>query len=142
MTMSAAPVPSFECIARDGDVELRLRGATVAQVLDQAARGLSDLLLRRDQSAPADLAHEVEIEAPDRASLLVNWLNELIYLSEREHWAPVQVRFHEVSDTRVSATVIGPRLAEAPARVKAATWHDLRFEVRHGAFEAAVLLDT
>ncbi len=141
MTMAFSPRSSFEFLPHVGELRLRLRGSGIADVLGQAALALAELL--RPASPPADSVrvHEIVLDAPDRASLLVDWLNELLFLAERDCWLPAHVDLLEATETGLRATVRGPVLDEAPSLVKAATWHGLRFDAREDGFEAEVLLD-
>jgi SHS2 domain-containing protein len=131
----------FEYTAHRGEIGLRLCGATVGDVLREAALGLSGLLLAKGPSNGPDTAKEIALDAPDRGTLLVDWLNELLFLGDRDRWAPTRLEIHQASDQHVRATAYGPVLHQAPALVKAATWHGLRFDRTEGGYEAEVLLD-
>jgi len=141
MTMSFAPHASFEHLPHVGELRLRLRGASIADVLGQAALALADVLLPERPPAGPERVHEIVLDAPDRAALLIDWLNELLFLAERDRWLPSRIDLHEATETHLRATARGPVLECAPSLVKAATWHGLRFEVGDGGFEAEVLLD-
>jgi SHS2 domain-containing protein len=114
---------------------------TIAEILQQAGLALSGLLLPPCSPGGAEKDQEIVLDAPDRATLLVDWLNELLYLADRDRWVATHIDLHDVSETHLRAAARGPVLDQAPALVKAATWHNLRFEVRDGAFEAEVVLD-
>jgi len=140
MTMLFAPEPVHELLPHTGELVLQLRGRRIADVLEQAALALSDLLLPAQPAPGPERVKRFRLDAPDRAALLIDWLNELLYLAERDHWVPTRVEVR-ASETHLEARAAGPELAEAPSLVKAATWHDLRFEPRNGGYEARVLLD-
>jgi SHS2 domain-containing protein len=141
MTMSFAARPSFEYLPHIGEVTIRLRGSTVADILEQAALALTELVLPSRPPPGPELVQEIVLDAPDRATLLIDWLNELLFLAERDRWLPCRIDVHDATQTHLRATVHGPVLESAPSLVKAATWHGLRFEVEDGGFEAEVLLD-
>jgi SHS2 domain-containing protein len=142
MTMSPCAGPSFEYLPHRGEVGLRLHGTTIGQVFEAAALGLSGLQLPTGPPGGPQQTREIRMEAPDRAALLVDWLNELLYLADRDHWVPTHLDIREADETHLYAIASGPVLPEGPAEVKAATWHDLHFAPRDGAWEAEVLLDT
>lgn len=131
----------FEYTPHRGEIGLRVCGATVGDVLREAALGLSGLLIPRGESNGSDTAKEITLDAPDRGALLVDWLNELLFLGDRDRWAPTRLEIHQASDHHVRATAYGPVLPQAPTLVKAATWHGLRFDRKDGGYEAEVLLD-
>ena len=141
MTMLFASRPSFEYLPHLSEVALRLRGSTIAEVLEQAALALAELLVPGPPPPGPELVHEIVLDAPDREALLIDWLNELLFLAERDRWLPSRIHLHQATETHLRATAHGYVLDSAPSLVKAATWHGLRFDVRNGGFEAEVLLD-
>ena len=56
-------------------------GADLKQLFANTARGLFSLITGLDAIAVKE-KHKIQVNAPDREALLVNWLNELIYLCE------------------------------------------------------------
>lgn len=83
----------------------------------------------------------IVLEAPDRASLLVDWLNELIGRSEVEQRAFDEIRILALTENRLEAEVRGarPRLPASP--LKAATYHGLQLLNTSGRWKAEVMLD-
>jgi len=136
-----SPQAAFEYVPHRGEIGLRLRGATVGDVLREAALGLSGLLLPAGPGDHQETAREISLDAPDRATLLVDWLNELLFLADRHRWAPTRLDIHQATDYHLRATAYGPVLPQAPTLVKAATWHGLRFDRLDEGYEAEVLLD-
>jgi SHS2 domain-containing protein len=141
MTMSFAPRPSFEYLPHVGELGIRLRADTMGEVFRQAALALAGLLLPDIPPSGPDEVREIVLDAPDRAALLVDWLNELLFFAERDRWVPIRVDTLDATEQHLRATVHGLVLEQAPALVKAATWHGLRFDPHACGFEAEVLLD-
>jgi SHS2 domain-containing protein len=83
----------------------------------------------------------VGLEAADPAALLVDWLNELLGLSEIHGRALVEVRGLALSRTRVNAQVRGPRVTEWRSPLKAATYHGLALSRQGDRWRAVVLFD-
>lgn len=123
------------------ELQLRLRATTLGGVLSEAGRALGELLLRGALPTVSGPAREVVVRSTDREALLVDWLNELLYLAETEHWVPAAFESVEASDREVRARVRGVPVAEAPALVKAATHHGLRIERINGDLQAEVIFD-
>ena len=73
--------------------------------------------------------------------LLVDWLNEPIYLAEAERWVGVHFTVDSVEDHRVRARIRGVQLDHAAALLKAATLHELRVADVPGGLEGEVILD-
>lgn len=123
-----------------GEVRLRVESSTLAGIFEEAARALAELMMERS-SGPADSEEAVAIHAKDREALLVDWLNELIFLSETRHRIYGDVRVHRVSNTDLEATVRGAFPETLRTAVKAATLHGLEIEESTQGFSASLVLD-
>ena len=124
----------FELLEHTADVGIRARGATLEEAFEQVTLGLAEVL---GALAPGPgEAVAVAVSAPDPGGLLVDWLNEVLWLREtRDAWlAGVQVdRVGEGAAVgSVSFTSKGPAEEGDPAPdgtfVKAVTYHRLRVE--------------
>jgi SHS2 domain-containing protein len=127
-------VAGFELLEHTADVGIRARGATLEEAFEQATLGLAEVL---GALAPGPgEAVAVAVSAPDPGGLLVDWLNEVLWLREtRDAWlAGVQVdRVGEGAAVgSVSFRSKGPAEEGDPAPdgtfVKAVTYHRLRVE--------------
>jgi SHS2 domain-containing protein len=69
-----------------GEVQLHIRADSLAEIYREAARAVAQLLLNAVPAPPADApVVVVELDARDPATLLVDWVNELIFRTEVEH---------------------------------------------------------
>jgi SHS2 domain-containing protein len=83
----------------------------------------------------------VTLEADDREALLVDWLNELLYLHERDEIAVVDITFEQLSNTELQARVKGVPVKEYYANIKAATFHNLEIERGDDGLQTAIVFD-
>ena len=141
MPMRESRGSSHEILDHVGELKLRLRADSFADLAAEAGGALGALYLRGVMPGPSGAWREVEVQAPDRGALLVDWLNELIFLAERDRWVPVEFDVREASETLIRARVRGAAVTEAPAVVKAATLHGLRLESTGPGLEAEITLD-
>jgi SHS2 domain-containing protein len=81
------------------------------------------------------------VESVDREALLVDWLNEILFLAEVERWVAVEFNILEISSVHLEASALGVPVEESPALVKAATFHGLAVEERAGGLQAEVIFD-
>ena len=135
----------FELLAHTADVGIRARGATLEEVFEQATLGLAEVLgALRPGGAGDPEALAVEGTGGDHGGLLVDWLNEVLWLHElRRHAAVVAVRVERGAADRAAGTVTFATTAP-PAdgtSVKAATYHRLRVDRDDGGWLAEVYLD-
>ena len=120
---------------------MRIRAPSLAELLAEAGRALAQVQLPGGGGEAAPVWREIEVSASDRAALLAEWLNELIFLTEAEAWLPMQFELTRTTDTNVRARVSGIWLDRAPGLVKAATLHGLRVDEISGGLKGEVILD-
>ena len=121
----------FELLEHTADIGVRARGATLEEAFEQATLGLAEV-----QGAlapgPGDPV-PVEVSAADPGGLLVDWLNEVLWLTETRRAGVAGVRVERVGDGTASGAVV---LSSGPAPdgtfVKAVTYHRLRVEPNPG----------
>jgi SHS2 domain-containing protein len=86
--------------------------------------------------------HFLTVESLDAESLLVDWLNELLYLHETTGEIYTQFTVKTWIPTRLEATVGGGPPHLPPIRhIKAVTYHQLRVSHDAGGWTAQVYFD-
>jgi SHS2 domain-containing protein len=131
----------FELLEHTADVGVRARGATLEAVFEQATLGLAEVLgaWRPGKGEPV----AVEVTAGDLGGLLVDWLNEVLWLQEARQAAVAAVRVERAGDGLAAGTVAFSAAGPPPdgTFVKAVTYHRLRVERDGGGWLAEVYLD-
>ncbi len=123
------------------EVQLQVGAESLAGLAAEAGRALGLLLLRGVPARPEGPPRELEVESVDREALLVDWLNEILFLAETGLWVAVEIEVLEASSERLKASARGVTVGEPPATVKAATFHGLAVEERDGEWQAEVIFD-
>jgi len=127
---------SFRWVEHTAELELELEADSEEAIFGEAAAAFAELL-----ETPGDReSRQVAADGADRATLLANWLEELVFLAETEGFAPRRLVEVELGAQDVLAVVEG-RKGEPPPLVKAVTYHDLEFRSEHGKWRARVVLD-
>jgi SHS2 domain-containing protein len=133
----------FEIIDHTADVGLRAYGADLQQAFAGAAKAMFSLITELDTVRPS-LYREVEVSAPDKETLLVEWLNELIYLCDVEHLLFKQFDIISIAPTTLHAHCYGEKVDrtrhEIKVGIKSATYHQLKVE-ENGGCRVQVYLD-
>lgn len=135
---------TWETFEHEADVGLVIRGRDGPELFAQAGLALFDLVCEletveeREQYALAGEADAVE-------PLLVDWLNDLVYLFQGRGVVCRRFEFAAWSETAYAAAAFGEPadpLRHSPRDlVKAATYHGLSVTHREGELEARVILD-
>lgn len=135
---------SWETFEHEADVGLRVRGGDGPELFAEAGLALFDLVCDLG-SVEERRSWELAGEADGLESLLVDWLNDLVYLFEGEGAVCRRFDFPAWSETAYKAIAYGEP-ADAARHdprdlVKAATYHGLSVRRRAGGLEATVILD-
>jgi SHS2 domain-containing protein len=135
---------AFQIVDHTADVGIVAYGTDMKQMFSNAALGLFSLITE-PQSIGAQLQRKLEVVAEDRDSLLVEWLNELIYLFDAEHLLFNRFDIDSLTGNRLKATCYGekfdPSRHKLKLGVKAATYHMLKLDKHSNAYRAHVLFD-
>jgi SHS2 domain-containing protein len=124
------------------ELALRLEADTWAELVAEAVRATgAELAAEGGGRGPAP-ARAIALEAPDREALLVDLINELVFLAETERWAPDGAPAVELAtDRALRLRCGGVALAAPPSRIKAATFHGLSVRADGTGASAEVILD-
>lgn len=132
----------FEIVESTADIGVRVRADDLETFFEDAARGMFHIICDEPvEGWPA--AHEVALDAPDTATLLVDWLSELLYLFEVKKFFFQKAAFHSVGAAGLRATVSGTafRGELAGTEIKAVTYHLLEVARGAGGYETTVYFD-
>jgi SHS2 domain-containing protein len=130
----------FEEIEHTADLAIRVYGRDMRELFVNAAHGMFALMAEPSLEEAA-CEREVLLEAIDYESLLVDWLNELIYLHEVEGETYSQFNIETLSPTKLEAHVIGGPTKIKTKAIKAATFHDLAIEETPNGLVATMVFD-
>ncbi len=138
----------IEMLDHTADVGFELGASTLEGLFDEARRALLMVVFERPPEDGEDEG-EILLSAPDRETLLVRWLNELVYRVQDAGFVPVcaEIRIHETGGTGLSlaASLQGaPLLLEEygwQGEIKSATFHGLEVSRDGEGWHARVILD-
>jgi SHS2 domain-containing protein len=123
-----------------GELKLRIEAPTLPELFAEAGRALAEAMGAPTSGEPL-VEKVIEVDASDREALLVDWLNELVFLSEVEKVVFQQFRIELQSERRLVASSSGVKVERLRNPVKAATYHALSISERPDGFVATVVLD-
>ena len=130
----------FEEVEHTADWAFRARGADLQQLFANAASAVFELQGRPPLPPAEAVERQVEVTGFDRETLLVNWLNELLYLQEKHGETYNHFEVQEISERQLRARIRGRR-AGGPRMIKAVTFHGLEITRVAGGWEATVVVD-
>jgi SHS2 domain-containing protein len=143
---------AFRLVDHTADLGIEAEGASLEEVLEDAARGLTAVLSGHKEVhalGRPDRELSFAVEAPDRVALMVAFLSELLWHFESTDllWLGGGVRLGTGREGIARLEARGNAVRHDPARhgrgveVKAVTYHDARLETADGRWRLRVLLD-
>ena len=138
------PPAGYEYFDVAADVGVRAWAPTLAGAFAQAALGVFALTITPDD-VQARETREIRAQGDSPEELLVNWINEGLYLHEIEAFAVHRVDVVTVTPTLVHGILHGEEIDTRRHRrgtvVKAATYHRLTVSEVDGEAEVRVIVD-
>jgi SHS2 domain-containing protein len=135
---------TFEIIDHTADVGIIAYGEDMEDLFSNAALALFSLITDLE-SIDEKLHFDLEVNSEDRDSLLVEWLNELIYLFDIKHFLCNRFEIESLAHNQLRATCYGegfdPMKHKIKTGVKAATYHMLKLGKSADGFRAQIILD-
>jgi len=138
---------TFEYLEHTADIAIRLRAPDLPGILKAATLALRDIFAGPARAGRGE-AVGVSLEAEDGEALLIDYLNELIFLFDTRRFLPASLdvtRLVSNGLTRLEGTVSGetfdPACHVLKTEVKAATFHAIRIRRCAGELEVDVVFD-
>ena len=134
----------YEVTDHTADIGITAYGKDLADLMANAARGMLSLIVD-PQTVNSMVTMEIELEERDGITLLVAWLNALLYELDVNHllFREFDIVIH--GETKLSAVCRGERLDPDKhsliREVKAATYHNLDITMEKGIYSAAIIFD-
>jgi len=134
----------FEVTDHTADIGIIAYGGSLAELMVNSAAGMVSLMMDT-ASIEESINKTVELSEPDTVTLLVKWLNELLYMfdADRMIFGSFDIVMH--GDTRLTAVCGGEKYTPARHRItreiKAATYHNLDIVKEKDGYSARIIFD-
>lgn len=121
----------FKSIDHPSDVGIIAYGKDRQEIFENAAYGLFSLMADLG-SVEVNETIKVKVEAEDLEELMVNWLNELIFIEETKKMICKEFKITNLTDKELSAEIggaeIDPESQTLYHGIKAATYNQLQID--------------
>ncbi len=121
------------------DVSFRVHGANLHELFENAARSMLEVQSQRNGSAPVTRAFTAT--GDDRETLLVNFLNEILYLQDVHGEIYCECTIQVISDRSLQAKVLGQPRVRSYRLIKAVTFHNLKIEPVPDGLQVTLVMD-
>ena len=132
--------PAFEEIEHTADWALRVRGDSLTDLFRNAAFGMLSLLGIEPVPGNSE-SRFFELKAEDTETLLVSWLEELLFPLEVENAAVVDFQVAVLEKAQLKATIELKKIASIKKEIKAVTFNELDIRTVESGYETIIVFD-
>ncbi len=131
----------YRLLDHEADVGIEVYGKTLEELFINAAEGMFHIIIDGDD-IKAEKGKKLEIGKD--GELLINFINELLFLWETEGFIPKEFSI-KIEDDMLKGSVIGglfdPIRLRVKQEIKAATYHKFLLTHENGIYRAQIILD-
>lgn len=142
----------FEQLPHTADIKIRVYGVTKKELFKHALIGMFQIIgphakgcITKDDRLVCDQLpkqHEITVESPDGEALLVDFLSEVLWLSDVHNEAYLDAEIHQLTDRFIQATIHGVQVTGFEVvEIKAVTYHDLAIKQIDGGWQTDIVFD-
>ena len=134
----------FQILEHTADLRLKIRGSSDKELFINAAKGMFSVITSIDNIALKE-GISVELRAPKKEDLLIDWLNELLFLMNTEDMLFREFKIYELNRGYIKAEAIGERIDSKRHKIiteiKAATYHNIKIISDDSGWSCEVVFD-
>lgn len=132
----------YQVLEHTADVRLFVEGRTLEELFREALRGMMEILKPEKKKGGLGSLRKIEIEAGSPTALLVDFLNETLWLAHTHREAFTRAEFGAISESRLEATLLGSPVNSFGEDIKAVTYHEAAIrENQAGNLETILVFD-
>ncbi|MEE9513614.1 MAG: archease [Anaerolineales bacterium] len=132
--------PAYEEIEHTADWALRVHGQNLSELFRNAAFGMFSLL--DIEPVPGNTeCRFFELKAEDTETLLVSWLEELLYPLEVENATVVDFQVEVLEKAQLKAMIELKKIASIKKEIKAVTFNELDIRTVDSGYETIIVFD-
>lgn len=131
----------FKILSHTADLKIKAFGKTKKALFLNMLKGMANALQAKIKNQ-RPRTKKIKIKSLNLEILLVDFLNEVLYLTQVNEEIYNDVRFKKFTTSEIEGEIIGQKVERFGEDIKAATYHGLSIRQRKdGLWEAIVLFD-
>ena len=136
---------SYKILPHTADTRISVTGDTAKQLFRSALEGLAHIQKKnfcKQQNGLFFRRDVIQIKSPDITGLLIDFLSEVLTLSQINKIVYCEVTFYKFWETELKASVKGNKVNYFDEDVKAVTYHEAEVRRnRDNQFETVIIFD-
>ncbi len=136
-------VKRYQILEHKTDLKIKVFGQDKKEIFTHSAYALAEQLNKKavQDKKPGRKFQVIKIKAVDLESLLVDFLNELIYLTDVYHQVYPKVKILNLTNDELEAEIYGLAVDKYDLEIKAATYYKLEIHKVENGYTADIVFD-
>ena len=134
----------YEFINHTADLGIKVRGLSLKELFENAARAMFDLIVDLDTVKTRNQI-TIEIKGGELEELLADWLRDILYRCNGDEYLLKEFEIEKISPEGLKARVRGEKLDMSrhslKREIKAVTYHDLKIRKLNYEWQAQIIFD-
>lgn len=131
---------NFEILEHTADLKIRAYGKDLPELFANMARGMFESIGPKIKEGPK-AERKIKVESGNVETLLVDFLNELLFQSDTNNEAYFTAKFDKLTETELEGEIIGQKIEGFKEEIKAVTYHGLEVRKINNLWRAIVIFD-
>ena len=132
---------NYQVLEHRSDLKIKVWGKTKEELFQNAFLAMFESANYQKEKGKS-VNRKIKILSYDLASLLIDFLNELLYLSETKKEVYEKITFEKFKDNFLEGVLRGKKLKRMGVQIKGASYHNLQIlKNKKGPWETIVLFD-
>jgi len=131
----------FEILEHKADLRIKAFGKNKKELFLNLLQGMSKNQRPKIESKE-EIKRKIKVKSLDLEALLVDFLSEVLYLSQVHKETYREIEFTNFTDKEIQGELIGRKVEKFGEDIKAVTYHDLDIrQGKDGTWQTTVLFD-
>ncbi len=132
----------YEILEYKADLKIRAFGKTKEELFLNMLSGMSENMKPELQKPGEKTKRKIKLSSFDFQALLVDFLSEILYLSQVNKEVFFEAKFKKFSENEIDGEIFGQKAKRFGEDIKAVTYHNLEIKkTKNKTCEATVLFD-
>lgn len=131
----------YKILEHEADLKIMCFGKTKKELFLNALFGMTENQ-RPEIEKNKKTKRKIKIKSLDFSTLLVDFLNEVLYLSQLNKEVFFKIKFVKFTDNEIEGEISGQKVEKFNQDIKAVTYHNLEiFKTKNSNWQAIILFD-
>lgn len=134
---------AFKILEHTADIRMLVNGKSQEELFREALKGMMSVIKSEIKNLKTRIEkREIAVKADDRTALLVDFLSEVLALSQINGEIYTEVNFSEFSEKELRAELNGFKAKNFDEDIKAVTYHEAEIKQNEkGEWETTLIFD-